>query len=426
LDAALGRQSGAPMPPESRADLYCRDKAFYIYTSGTTGLPKAARINHYRWVGAGLAFGLYGLGARREDVIYCPLPLYHSNGILIAFGAALVSGAALALSRRFSASRFWDEAYGFGATAAVYIGEILRYLVNAPPAAHERDHRITRVLGNGLRPDIWELFRQRFGIRHVREFYASTEGNAYTLNMNDVVGSVGQAILKFSENTLMVRYDVATDAHPRGPDGFLLPCAPGETGELLARVGPLTPFYGYAGSEETEKKLLRNVFRRGDVYFRTGDLMMKDAAGNYYFVDRIGDTFRWKGENVATHEVQEILSAFPGLALVGVFGVTVPGHEGRAGMAALMMEPGRPFDPAAFHRFAEDKLPPYMRPAFLRVVARAELTGTYKLKKLDLQQVGYDPGRTTDPLYYRDAAQGAYLPLDAAAHALILAGKVDF
>ncbi|MBI4083112.1 MAG: long-chain-acyl-CoA synthetase [Candidatus Lambdaproteobacteria bacterium] len=418
--------AGAPSANPPDPGIQSRQPLLYIYTSGTTGLPKAARISHYRWYAAGLGMGTYGLGLHPGDILYCPLPLYHSNGILIAFGSALVNGAAFAITRHFSASRFWEEVRAFRATTAVYIGEILRYLMNGPATPRDRDHALTRMLGNGLRPDIWEPFRQRFGVRHIREFYASTEGNAVTLNMNDMAGSLGTCILKTSDNLVLVRYDVAEDAYVRDALGHLQRCAPGEPGELLGEVTALTPFYGYKGREETEKRLVRNAFRQGDVYFRTGDLLRQDERGNYFFVDRIGDTFRWKGENVSTSEVQEILATLPGVAFANVFGVQVPGTEGRVGMVALTLEDGARFEPEAFYRATEEKLAPYMRPAFARILAHAELTATFKLRKLDLQRAGYDPRKVTDALYYRNADRATYTPLDAEAYAGIGAGTIRF
>ncbi|MBI3991797.1 MAG: long-chain-acyl-CoA synthetase, partial [Candidatus Lambdaproteobacteria bacterium] len=279
-----------PHPPLNSMDLLV-----YIYTSGTTGLPKAARINHFRWYAAGLAMGTYALRVRPEDTLYCPLPLYHSNGAMIAFGSALVNGAKLALSRGFSASRFWEEATRYQASCFIYIGEVLRYLVNTPPGAYDRKHRVTRILGNGLRPDIWAMFQQRFGVETIREFYASTEGNAVTINMDNVLGSMGKAVLKSSDNTAVVKFDPQREDYVRGAGGFLMPCAPGEVGELLGQIKVTAPFHGYTNPKDTEKKILRNVFKAGDSYFRTGDLVKQDAQGFYYFVDRIGDTFRWKG-----------------------------------------------------------------------------------------------------------------------------------
>ncbi|MCH8888741.1 MAG: long-chain-acyl-CoA synthetase [SAR324 cluster bacterium] len=418
LLTAAGEDNPHPPPLNSK------DPVLYIYTSGTTGLPKAAIINHMRWFSAGLAMGSYALQVTQRDVVFCALPLYHSNGILIAFGASLINGAALGLSRRFSAGGFWEEAVRFEATCFIYIGEVLRYLLNQAPGEAETRHRITRILGNGLRPDIWPAFRERFGIADIREFYASTEGNAATINMDNVAGSVGTPVLKSSDNTALVRYDVERDAYLRDTEGFCQRCDPGETGELLGEIKAVTPFYGYTNPRETERKILHDVFRKGDAWFRTGDLLKKDEQGYYYFLDRIGDTYRWKGENVSTQEVQEILAGFNGMQLVNVYGVKMPGADGRIGMAAIQLAEGQPFDGAAFHAFAAENLAGYALPGFVRVVQGMDLTGTFKIRKTDIQGEGFDPAATSDPLFYRDSREATYAPLDAAVFQRINSGAL--
>jgi fatty-acyl-CoA synthase len=423
LNEMLAAAAEANPPP---AFLGSMDLLMYIYTSGTTGLPKAARITHYRWYAGGLAFGFFSLGLTPADIVYCALPLYHSNGSIVAFSSSFQNGAALALSRRFSAGKFWEEAARFKATSAIYIGEVLRYLVNTPPGPFDRAHAIRQVLGNGLRPDIWKAFQERFGIPHIREFYASTEGNAVTVNVDDTVGSCGSTLLKLSKTLFVVRFDVERNEYLRDDKGFCVECAPGEVGELVGEIKFATPFGGYTNPAETEKKVLRGVFKTGDAFFKTGDLMKVDAQGRFFFVDRIGDTFRWKGENVSTQEVQELLAAFPGIQLINVFGVTLPGAEGRAGMAVAVLEGNARFDPSAFFRYGQERLPAYARPAFVRVSKELDVTGTFKLRKVDLQKAGFDPGATTDPLYYRDDAQTTYLPLTPQAHAEIKAGRIRF
>jgi len=420
LDAMLSGASPENPPPTK---LGSQDLLMYIYTSGTTGMPKAAKITHTRWFSAGYAMGYYGLGLTEDDVVYTALPLYHSNAALIAFGSSMVNGCTLALSRRFSASRYWEEVTQTGATCFIYIGELLRYLMNTAAGPYDRAHKVTKILGNGLRPDIWVPFQQRYNIAHIREFYASTEGNAATLNMDDVPGSVGKPILK-SMHLPLVRYDVETDSYLKDEKGFLVQCRAGEVGELLGEIKGTSKFDGYTNPEETAKKILHNVFKTGDAFFKTGDLMKVDAQGYHYFQDRIGDTFRWKGENVSTQQVQEILSGFPGLHMINVFGVHVPGAEGRIGMAALLLDSGKSFVPEEFYRFAEDRLPVFARPGFVRVVKDLEVTGTYKMKKTDLQKAGFDPRQVTDPLYFRNEAQRVYAPITPAVYADIQAQKM--
>ena len=399
------------------------DLFMYIYTSGTTGLPKAAKISHLRLVAAGLAFGWYVWGVRETDTIYCALPLYHSNGALLSLGPAIRNGAALALSRKFSASLFWEECTKYKATCAIYIGEVLRYLVNQPPGKFDRKHKVDRVLGNGLRPDIWAEFQKRFKVPHVREFYASTEGNTYLVNLDDVPGSVGQSLVEPS-NMVLVRYDVESDTYPRDGNGFCVKCKPGEIGELLGKIKGTTPFAGYSGEQETNKKILRDVFKKGDAYFKTGDLLKQDTAGYYYFIDRIGDTFRWKGENVSTNEVSEILGTYPKLAMANVYGVEIEKSEGRAGMAALIFDKGAKFDPKKFYTFTEDKLPAYARPLFVRIQADMQVTGTFKMTKTELKKEAFDPAVVKDKLYFRDAKKGTYVAITKKLATDIHSGKL--
>jgi fatty-acyl-CoA synthase len=407
LDAMLSGASPENPPP---AKLSSQDLLLYVYTSGTTGMPKAAKITHLRWFVSGFVMGYHGLELTPEDVLYCALPLYHSNGAMIAFASALTNGCTLALSRRFSASHYWEEVTRSGATTFIYIGEFLRYLMNTPAGPSDRAHKVTRVLGNGLRPDIWIPFQERFNIPHIREFYASTEGNAGTLNLDDVPGSIGKPVLRLL-NMPLIRYDVEAESYLRDANGFCVRCKPGEVGELLSQIKGTAKFEGYTNPLDTEKKILRDVFRTGDVFFKTGDLMKTDAQGNHYFVDRIGDTFRWKGENVSTQEVQEILAGFPGVHLINVFGVHVPGAEGRVGMAAVVLDAGASFAPDAFYRYAEAHLPAYSRPAFVRLARMLEVTGTFKLKKMDLQKASYDPALVKDPLFYRDERAHTFSPV---------------
>ena len=422
LNAALeGQPEGnIPHPP-----LNSKDVVLYIYTSGTTGLPKAARVNHYRWYAAGLAMGTYGLAVKPEDTVHVPLPLYHSNGILIGFGSAMANGACFSLSRRFSASGFWAEVAKNKATCFIYIGELLRYLVNRPPAPEEKQHQVTRCLGNGLRPDIWDAFQQRTGIAHIREFYAATEGNAVMINMNDAAGSIGTPVLKASDNTAVVRYDVEKDDYPRDAQGFCIRCQPDEVGELLGQIKATTPYYGYTSKEASEKKILRDVFKKGDAFFKTGDLVTKDAAGNFYFVDRIGDTFRWKGENVSTQEIQELLSSFPGIEIACVYGVPLPGAEGRVGMGTVVTG-GAPLDGKALYAYVNEQMPTYAQPAFVRVSGEMDMTGTFKLRKTDLQEQGYDIGKIKDAVYYLNREAASYEVLDTKAHKKVLEQQITF
>jgi fatty-acyl-CoA synthase len=423
LDAALAAQRAAPVGREQRSGLVAGDRLFYIYTSGTTGLPKAANVSHARamMMGGGAA------AAQRltpDDRVYIALPLYHSAGGAMAAGAALLSGGSMALARKFSASRFWSDCVRYEATAFQYIGELCRYLLSSPPHPDERRHRIRVCIGNGLRPEVWEPFQSRFGIPRVIEFYGATEGNVALMNFDGKVGAVGRlpGFVRRLAGIQLVRYDVARDTHVRGPDGFCVPCGPGEVGEAIGRISERLRFEGYTSAEATEKKVLRDVFAKGDAYFRTGDLLRVDADDYAYFVDRIGDTFRWKGENVATSEVAEVVTVCPGVREVNVYGVSIPGHDGRAGMAALVADDG--FDAARLAAHVARELPSYARPLFLRIQPELEVTGTFKHRKVELVAEGFDPARVRDPLWFFDAERGGYVPLDGDLHARIVGGAV--
>jgi fatty-acyl-CoA synthase len=425
LDAALAAESGRALGPGVREGLRASDNLFYIYTSGTTGLPKAANFSHHRFLVMAAGFGISS-DLTPADCSYVALPLYHSAGGVAAAGAALVAGATVALGRRFSASRFWSDCVRHEATVFQYIGEICRYLLAAPTHPDETRHRLRIAIGNGLRADVWPAFQERFHIPRILEFYGATEGNVSLMNTRGRVGAVGRLpwALRRRMGTRLVKFDVEREEVVRGPDGLCIECAPGEAGELLGAIGPraLVKFEGYSDAQATERKILRDVFERGDAYFRSGDLLRCDAEGFYYFVDRIGDTFRWKGENVATGEVAEVLGTCPGVREANVYGVRVPQQEGRAGMAAIVA--AAELDLAALYTHAARNLPAYARPLFLRIQPELEITGTFKHRKVELAREGFDPARVVDPLYFADAAAGTYVPLDAALHARIAAGEL--
>jgi fatty-acyl-CoA synthase len=390
------------------------DTALYIYTSGTTGLPKAARITGIRANGLMKVFK-FATPVRPDDRVLQTLPLYHATGGMCGVGATLFSGAQMLLRRKFSASQFWSEAIEDRATVMVYIGELCRYLMNQPPSALERSHSIVRAFGNGLRPDVWAQFTKRTGVRRIVEFYGSTEGNVSFFNLDGHAGAIGRIppILRNKIHSRIVKFDVEAEAPVRGADGLCIEADVDEPGEA---VGPISAearqrFDGYNDEEQTKKKILRDVFSRGDMWFRTGDLLKRDRDGYIYFVDRIGDTFRWKSENVSTSEVEIALSAFAGVEHVVVYGVQTPGHDGRAGMAAITARSS--IDLAALYQHLSRTLPTYARPVFLRLTPEVETTGTFKYRKVDLVRQGFDPMNTKDPLYVFDAETGGYAPIDA-------------
>ena len=423
LAAALN-QAAAERPERSvRRGATAGELMLYIYTSGTTGLPKAAKITHMKAQTYMRGF-LGATAAGPADRVYIVLPLYHATGGLCAVGAALLSGGAAVVRKRFSAARFWEDVAAEGCTLFVYIGELCRYLVNQPERPAERAHKLRLAFGNGLRPEVWERFQARFAIPDILEFYGATEGNVSLLNLDGKPGSIGRIApyVRRRFNVKLVRLDEAGEP-VRGPNGFCVAARPGEIGEAVGQItrAPRTAYAGYADREASEKKLLRGAFRRGDAWFRTGDLMRQDREGYFYFVDRLGDTFRWKGENVSTSEVCEVVCQAPGVQEANIYGVEVPGADGRAGMAALVAGPG--FDLAAFAQWVDRELPAYARPVFLRLQPQIETTGTFKYTKTELVAQGFDPSRVADPLFVRDSERG-YLPFDSTLHAELLAGEL--
>jgi fatty-acyl-CoA synthase len=429
LDEALAAASPARPPADVRAGLRTADNLFFIYTSGTTGNPKAAYFSHHRFLQAGFAYTVLA-GIVPSDRVYCVLPLYHTAGGVLAAGMALVNGAALVLREKFSASRFWDDCRSYDVTVFQYIGELCRYLLNLPPSPGDRDHHVRCAVGNGLRPDIWEAFQSRFAIRDIREFYGATEGNFAIVNIDNKVGAVGRVppYLKNLFPVEVIRFDVETETHPRGADGFCIRCGPGEPGEAIGRIPgekdnqPLGKFEGYRDRAESEKKILHDVFAKDDAWYRTGDLLSYDAEGYFYFVDRIGDTFRWKGENVATSQVAEVLSVYPSVREANVYGVRVPGADGRAGMAAIVADDD--LDLARFYDHMRGQLAEYARPVFIRIRREMDTTGTFKHRKVDLVREGFDPARVSDPLYFRDEVRGALVPLDRTLYDRIVSGEL--
>lgn len=422
LEVALAGLPGTRPDPSHRSGLTGASTALLIYTSGTTGLPKAARMTHMRLRHLMRSF-IATTGAGPRDRVLNTLPLYHGTGGICAVGVALLTGAALVVSRRFSASRFWQEAVDSRATVFVYVGELCRYLVNQPPGEIETRHTLRCGFGNGLRADVWGQFVARFGIEKIIEFYGATEGNVGLINFDGHPGAVGRVppwLKGPMSNVRIIRHDPDTGLPVRGPDGLCIEAQDGETGEMIGRIGDEARkrFDGYGDAGETARKVLTGVFAAGDAWFRTGDLMRRDALGYFYFVDRIGDTFRWKGENVSTREVENVLAAFPGIAFANVYGVSVPGAEGRAGMAALCVE--GPLDMAALARHLQQNLQPAAIPVYLRLDAGADTTETLKLRKGALQAEGFDPQRTGCPVWIRDAHSGGYSLLvmgDSDAHA---------
>ena len=396
----------------------------YIFTSGTTGLPKPCRVTHARAVLAGAAFGPLLFEFQPGDKLYSVLPLYHSSALLIGVGSCVMTRTPLALRRTFSAKAFWSDVQRYRATAMLYIGELCRYLINSPPTELEKNNPLRVAVGNGLRADVWTEFARRFQIASIREFYSATEAPGIIANLTGKVGSVGHVPFRRFSAMKLARYDIEGDELLRDERGLCIECGPGEVGELVIELrdaprSALGDFKGYTDNAATQKKISSNVFAQGDRHFRSGDLMRFDENDYFYFVDRIGDTFRWKGENVSTAEVAEVISVAPGVLGATVSSVPVAGMEGQAGLAAL--EVADSFEIAAFWRAAQG-LPSYAQPRFVRLLPRLSTTGTFKLQKAQLRIDGVDPNRVSDPLFV--LTDDGYLPLTPERWTDVVEGRL--
>ena len=417
LRAESKTASGANPPETQKVQL--RQPCFYIFTSGTTGMPKASVMTHYRWLRGMAGLGQMVLRMRSEDILYCPLPLYHNNALTVSWSSVLGSGATLALGRKFSASKFWSEIRRYDATAFCYIGEICRYLLNRPATSRDLDHRVRVIVGNGLRPEIWDEFQKRFGIERISEFYGASESNLAFANGFDLTKTAGFCPLPFA----IVEFDAEQEVPVRNAKGFMNKVGKGGVGLLVTEVTERTPFDGYTDKKASDAKLFRNVFKKGDCWFNSGDLVRDQGWRHIQFVDRVGDTFRWKGENVATTEVEGALGRFTGVDQAVVYGVQVPNTDGRAGMAALTFV-GKKFDglKLAQHLFAE--LPAYAVPLFIRLREQQEMTGTFKFRKVELKRDGFDPAVVEDPLYVLADRERGYEVLSAKLFDQIKNGAV--
>uniref|UniRef100_A0A0A1XF88 long-chain-fatty-acid--CoA ligase n=1 Tax=Zeugodacus cucurbitae TaxID=28588 RepID=A0A0A1XF88_ZEUCU len=404
------------------------DKLMYIYTSGTTGLPKAAVISHsrYLFIAAGIH---YTLNFKNKDVYYTPLPLYHTAGGVMSMGQALIFGSTVAIRKKFSASGYFSDCVRYNCTIAQYIGEMARYILATPASEYDRSHKIRMVFGNGLRPQIWPRFVERFNIPKVGEFYGATEGNANIMNNDNTVGAIGfvSRIIPQIYPISIIKADPDTGEPTRGADGLCQRCGPGESGVFIGKIikgNPSREFLGYADESASTKKIAHDVFKKGDMAFLSGDLLTSDERGYLFFVDRTGDTFRWKGENVSTGEVEAQVSNVANYKDTVVYGVMIPHTEGRAGMAAIY-DPRREVELERFARDVSEVLPAYARPQFLRFLTNIDLTGTYKLRKVDLQKEGYDPNVIRDELYYKTAS-GRYETLTSDIFDKINNGAIRF
>ena len=426
LSPLLARQEVTDPVLESPVTL--GDTLEYIYTSGTTGHPKATIIKQKKWFQLGYALGGMCMTPVPGEVQYLCLPLYHNSGMNIAWPLTLMWGGTLSIRRRFSARHFWDDIRACRATLFVYVGELCRYLNNAPARDNDGDNPLRTILGNGMRAETWEIFRKRFAIDRIIEVYGATEGVGGLVNRKGVPGMIGRlslfGVVKMGE---VAKYDPEADALVRNKKGFAIRCEPGETGMFLSKISFLNQFAGYRNNPKaTRSKLIEDVFRKGDAYFVSGDLFKLHDKDYVSFVDRLGDTFKWKGEVVSTQEVADVVHQFQGIEDANVYGVEVKDAEGRAGMAALTLTPGKPFDFDGLADHVTRNLAVYARPRVIRILESADITSTFKQVKTRLKQEGFDPGIITDPLYFLDPVSGKYVELTRDLYTAIQSGRVRF
>ncbi len=405
--------------------------ALYIFTSGTTGLPKAARVSHRRMLPAAGMSARYLLRIDQKDRMYNCLPLYHGTGLMIGLTAAFTVGASTVIRRKLSISAFWDDVRKHDCTCFVYIGEFLRYLMSHPETDRDRENPIRAIVGNGLRPDIWMEFKRRFAIERIGEFYGASEGNGGFANVFNKDRTVGLATAPVK----IVAYDVAGDEIIRNDQDLCIEQPDGEPGLLLIEITGDSPFEGYTSEEASNNKILKDVLKIGDAYFNTGDLMKVVDVGfafgrkHYQFIDRVGDTYRWKSENVSTNEVGEIINQHEDIIFTNVYGVEIPGADGRAGMAAIVLREGLDFNTVnleGISRHIASNLPGYARPIFLRLLEDLPTTSTHKLQKNDLRDQAFHLDKVTDHLFVMRPGDSVYSRLDSDYYDQIIRLDVAF
>jgi citronellyl-CoA synthetase len=409
--------------PSTTGAVTLKDPAAFVYTSGTTGgLPKAAVIINKRTLSAMFWFGRFVTKITPRHTVYIPLPFFHTNALTVGWPAAMNGGAAVALRRKFSASGFLEDVKRFGVTHFVYVGEVCRYLMSQPEVPGQDRTTLKYVFGNGLRPDIWLAFKKRYGLKKIFEFYGAAEGVGVLTNIMNFDYSVGTSLTPFA----IIRYDVENDAPVRDGEGRCVRAGKGETGLLIMEISEKTPFPGYSDKKKTEEKILRDAFRKGDMWFNTGDLLRNMGFRHAQFADRLGDTFRWKGENVATMEVEKAIDSFPGVSSSAVYGVAMPAGDGKAGMAAIVREEGKSPDLKALAAHLRSSLPKYAVPIFIRFVDDFQWTATHKIKKTDLKNQGFDPAQAKEGVYVLVPGADSYAAMDAALYREVVAGKYRF
>ncbi|KKN64558.1 hypothetical protein LCGC14_0490440 [marine sediment metagenome] len=406
--------------PDTTFKSNLRDDSTYIFTSGTTGLPKAAVQNNARLLNP---FGMLALKLTPKDVLYSPLPLYHSLSMIVGWAAVVQGGSAFGFRKRFSASEFWNDVKKFGATCCLYIGEVPRYLINRPKSEYVENNTFKKMLGLGLRKDIWETFKSRFHVQHILEFYGATEGAGGLFNVNEKPGMIGR--ITIPKSIIVVKVNEETGEFYKDEQGFLIQCSPGETGMMLAIILPTGNFKGYKDKSKTNERVLNNVLEENDSYFNTGDLVSLHEDHWVSFADRFGDTYRWKGENVSTMEVESILNTFEGMDMCNVYGVEMPDAEGKAGMISIVCE-DKTFDTDSFSKFISENLPKYTIPIFIRIKDELEFTGTHKLRKVNLRKQGFDVDKIKDRIYFWNSKSSKYELFDREQYQNVINGKLKF
>jgi citronellyl-CoA synthetase len=421
LHRAAKKQSTAN--PQTTGKVQAKDPICYIFTSGTTGMPKAAIMENRRWLAAMYGFGNMIMNLSTSDVLYCTLPLFHSAAFCVGWPVAASNGSAYAIRRKFSVNYFWKDGKKYNATAFVYIGELCRYLLNQPPSPEDSSNPMKKCIGNGLRPDIWTEFKQRFGIEQISEFYGATEFGFAFINAFNIDNTVGMCMTPFA----IVKYDVDEGKPILNEKGFMQRVKKGESGLLLGEISDKVQFQGYTDKKATKKKMLKNVFKEGDTWLDTGDFVRDLGYKHIQFSDRLGDTFRWKGENVSTTEVEQIINTLPEVEQAAVYGINIPGTDGRAGMTAIVPSVSEEnFNLKSLAQTLHKVLPVYAIPKFIRFKRELETTPTFKVKKGLLSKEGFDLSIVKDPIYAMLPGEKEYIPLKAELYQKIVNGKYRY